>query len=343
MKLTPAQVTALKSKNFSGVTSLLFYGAAEYFIKEGMGALGERTNLRHVYEDDILKTGAGLTELLTEPDLFSGGPSVVCVCHATDKLASPIKEALNILPVGHLSFVVQSLDYLSPSSKLRTLYEGSPHLGSVACHVPSALEMGRNFQSFYRRHNKVLDEATSLSLACAALQRTSEIEGLLEKLLLFTESKKEITEEDLRACTELTLSDDLTEVCFSFFDQHSPLLCELLEYHSDHSTSSITVLRQLANYTVRLLELKALIEQGHVPEKAFSLYKPPVFWAHKPKVLSHLTKYPISALRTVLERLVHLEGDIKENSTSATDILVQGLMAACLGLSSSLSQKEFSS
>ncbi|MEI8320783.1 MAG: hypothetical protein WCG05_02075 [Alphaproteobacteria bacterium] len=318
MKINKADLSSTLKKQGTTFKSLLFYGDQEGWVaSEVENALRlnfPKTPIKRIYEEVLLQKKIFLSDLLSSNNLF-GDNELILVTQATDKLCPLLKEVLS--QDRDTLFIVQSSEYLGPSSKLRQLYEKESTLGSIPCYAPDVRTLSAAVKNYFASEQKIISDALAHQVAGLFLKDASLLSSELKKLCTYMGDKTHVLEEDIAKVLSPLVTEDTQRLVASFLAKDKKALQE--ECDLNKVSNPIGLIRELLNKLIRLHHAKALAGT-HSADQLLFMVSPPVFFTEKAQFLNQLRLWNAQDLETTVLKLLALESQCKLNSQLSEDL-----------------------
>jgi DNA polymerase-3 subunit delta len=151
----------------------------------------------------------------------------------------------------------------------------------------------------------------------------------LQKLLLYIEPNKKITEADVESCLSDQSNVDLDDVVYAAFSGAGDILQNGLHKLRGEGVLAITIIRAAARHAMRLHWCKSMIAAGADGEETIKMLRPPVFFKKLPAFRTHMRRWPSDGLIKLLARLLDAETQCKTTGFPAEEITAQILLGIC--------------
>jgi DNA polymerase-3 subunit delta len=239
---------------------------------------------------------------------------VVRVQGAGDDTAPVVKSALDALkPADNL--ILLGAGELSPRSALRLLFENAENAAAVPCYVEDERDIGRVIGDSLRAAGYTISSEASAYMAGNVVGDRAVARSEVEKLITYMSGeKKAIALDDVVACVgnsaALSLDDLGRHVASGQFAEAERILGSVLS----EGIPSVTVLRNLQNYFLRLHISKARTQRGESPEEAVKKLRPPLFFKVRSAFEFQLSVWNITQLEQALALLSGVEAKCKQTA-----------------------------
>lgn len=257
-----------------------------------------------------------------------GGRRVIRLRGIGNTITKTLESALN----GNSdNLILISAGDLDAGSSLRKLAESHVNIASLPC---------------YADDEKAISGVINSKLRELGLQFSPEIVNYLggkfggnrlivlselEKLAMYLGDKKDVTIEDVEACTA-----DVSEV------EYSHLTNALTSFNAGEvntilnklfliGQNPVTIVRILMTYFTKLQKARAFMEENRLnPSQVIEQYYPRMFFKEKPVFIRNLSNWSLKNLNELVKKLVELELDFKTKNLSPKTELSRVLILACV-------------
>lgn len=297
---------ATASLNFE-TAAVLFFGTDAGLVAERSHALAKRlasldaaSEILRLTDDDLDQNPDFLAlELRTIP--MFGGRKIVRATAGRRINATAIASLLDGSPLE--GFLIVEAGNLKPDDSLRALFEKHKTVAAVACYADES----RDLEAIIREELN----AGGLTITPGARQQLASQLGAdralsrreIEKLVLYAQGRKQITEDDVEAivgdASDLTL-DRASEWAASGNGAKAVSECDRA-IASGESAQSVIAASQ--RYFLRLHRLAVDVETGMTFEDAVRRVRPPVHFKQKDLLGRHCRMWPIQRLQVALEAI----------------------------------------
>lgn len=224
------------------------------------------------------------------------------------KYEDSIKEALEKDNANFIVFVGSDID---TTNKFRKLYESSQKLGIIGCYPDNDKTIRSIVTSRIRSEEKQISlEAMDYLIHCLEGDRLV-ITNELNKLILYTKAKQQITFEDCFNCLSSSLETNPDMVCVYFAKKKVKNYLLELDILLEQQISNVWIIRALARYFQNLLIVKFHQMDGLFIDDAIKLLRPQIFFKYAPFFHEIAHEISIKEIKEVLSLLVEVEIEAK--------------------------------
>ena len=256
---------------------------------------------------------------------FLGTRKVIKIKDANDDIVETLETLLKSYEKLE-AFIVVSAGELSPSSKLRTLFEYNKRLAAL----PNYIDDGENLSMLIKQSlaksgiRKIPDDV--LLFLCARLgenRATTRME--LEKLSLYLYGKNEITLDDARKCIMDSSSINLQDLALVVAEGNYKKLSLVLPRLIAEGNSPVMLLRMVVNHFKNLYYMASEKENGVSVDEIIKNSKPKIFFKLEPSYKKQLDFWSSEKIIKIISQIN--EADIKCKSANApVETIVSQLM-----------------
>ncbi len=263
---------------------------------------------------------AALATAVLSPSLM-GGKRVVRVLDATDKLTATLKDLLPKLPDADCLLIL-SAGELPKNSSLRLLYENhATYLGWI-CYKEEGAALQRVLQEALQAKGLTLPVPAQQYLLSAIDNERGLLAAEVEKLLLYAYPRTALTLEDVIASVASVMQSSIDAFCFAVLEKKRGAIQAEYDKAVFEGVNEIVLLRALQNFVGRLLQVKALQQEGKTLAIAMKILKPPVFFKVEQRFGKLVQECSEERLNTLLGLFLELEVTAKRGH-GIGELLVQ--------------------
>ncbi len=332
VKLKLSDFNSLKNHKFESIDGILFYGpdrgqVLEHF-KETVDTVSNNTDDGFsVFDLDPTEIKSNPSILMDEAVAISllSVRKIIKIKDATDDVAVHIKTLLSQYEKLEALLVV-SAGELSPSSKLRTLFETNSRLAVLANYLDDGLSISNLIKETLVKSGirKIPDDVLLFLKQHLGEDRlTTRME--LEKLSIYLYGKNEVTIEDAKNCIMDSSSINLYDLPIIVADGDSKKLSSILPRLLNEGYNPIQLLKIILNHFKNLYILAGEVEKGKSVIEVINNSKPAIFYKLKPSYEKQLRFWNTSKIMKIIMEINLL--DIKfKTSVIPQDILLSNLL-----------------
>jgi DNA polymerase-3 subunit delta len=308
MKLTTAALPQLISNlKTEKVRAILFYGPDKGLISHTADSLakGLLKEIGAVTYKDAQEQGFDI--LLNNASLF-GQSQVIKITEAPNAIDADLKKLL-LSGTHHIAIMIA--DELSPSSGIRKFFETEESLVSIGCYLDDESSVRKLAVEKLSESRKTI-EPSAMKYLCSNLSGDRYlILNEIDKLLLFTHDKEQITLDQVIGALSgaVTSSPDILCIAFAkgdgktYFAESAKLLSE--------NISPIWMIRAMIRYFLNLYIVANLKESGASIEASMQSLKPPIFFKYVQDFKIASAKHNKASIVRILDLLNKAEIEIK--------------------------------
>jgi DNA polymerase III subunit delta len=219
---------------------------------------------------------------------------------------------------------------LKPTHALRALAEKSPRLVAIACYADNAQDLAKLIESEVAHAQKIMSrEAKELLLSLLGGDRALS-RGEIQKLLLYTHDKKEITLQDVLdsvSDSAQTLMDELIDA--AFLGKTSEAL-KLYDKAVQSEFSPVMIMIFLLRHTSALLKARLKIENGLSLMQAVENFEPRLHYKRKTTVEMVLKATTAQRLMVELEKQQLVSSEMRLKPALTLMLLSRNLMGLAM-------------
>lgn len=327
--------TALKNK-FSNLSGILFYGpdrgqVLENFNMASDAIAPDSDDGFSVFEfkaDDIKEDPSKLFDEATTISFLSS-QKVIKIKDATNDIADILKDLLKSTDKLE-AFIIMSADELTPSSKLRILFETNPKLAIL----PSYTDDGENLSNIIRSTlvkngiKKIPDEVLLyLRENFGENRATTKME--LEKLCLYLYGKDSITLDDAMNCIMDSSVLNMSDLPMSVAEGNNKKLSSVLNRLLNEGVYPVQLLRTVLYHFKNLYFMAGEVEKGQSISSVIENTRPVIFFKLKPSYERQLKFWNTDKIIKIISKLNEAEIMCKTTNSPQEIILSQIMFNIC--------------
>ena len=338
VKLKLTDFNNLKNKKFTSLDGILFYGpdrgqVLENFdatIKEIVGEHSDGFSLFEINPYDIKNNPSKLFDEASSIS-FLKTRTVIKIKDAGDEVVNVIKDLLAKYEKLE-SFLVLSAGELSPSSKLRILFETNKRLAIL----PNYLDDNENLtklikQALINAGIKRISDEILLFLRNKLGEDRSTTKMELEKLSLYLYGKNEITIDDVRNCIMDSSSINLYDLPIIVAEGNVKRLSKVLPRLLSEGYSPVQLLKLVLNHFKNLLIMVSEKDNGKSISEIITGARPPIFYKLKPSYEKQIKFWTTDSIMKVIIEVNKTDIKLKTMFLSQ-DVLLSQLLFSITSL-----------
>lgn len=331
MKLAVSQITAFLENPRALSQGALLFGPDEGLVMERQRQLASKVVsdpkdpfcVVEIQPEKLLEDPARLSDELAAIS-FTGGPRLVLLRGATDRVSPIIEEVL--ASGSYDTFLIITAGELGPRSSLRALAERHEQLVALACYH----DEGRNLEGLIRATLQQAGLTFKREVVDYLSSHLGNDRGVtqheLEKLLLYKHGETQLTLEDvleaIGANDELKVDNLCAQVGLGDAAGADRSYRRLLH----EGEQPIMLARSLMRHFQRLEHLNGKIAEGMDAERAIASLRPPLFYKQIPAFKQQLGKWNASGIVRALNLLLATERRMKSGVYPAEPILGKAIL-----------------
>ena len=313
---------------------VLIYGPDTGLVKERASMLAKLwvPDIHDPFSVSILM-GAVIDDdparLLDEANAGSlmGGDRLIWIKDAGNGMVPPLKDYLKS-GVNPNALLIIEAGNLAPKDALRKICEEAAQAVALPCYV----EDERDIASLIRLEL----EKNQLKIAADAVQFMAQaIKGdrmrarmEIEKLSLYCHGKGMVSVEDVKMSTGEAGTASLDDLVYALSAGNKFLCLSSLNRLLAEEVDPIKILRSLQYHVQKLLQVRALIDEGVNLDAALKTLQPPLFFKQADQFKAHVSRHNHAHLRKILLQLGELEARTKQTGARSETLLAHFLLKA---------------
>lgn len=325
MKLNARNLASLIS-NPTEYRALLLFGPDEGLARERkkqilesiLGKNFDPMSVSDLDEASVIDDPASLADALSSFSLLSD-KTVVTLRSSSDKIASIIESALEIDACKN--FLLVSAGDLSPRSNVRKLFEAGKNVAAFGCYSDDDRSLEQVIRGEFQKRGIHIEREAALYLSNQLGNDRSVTLREIEKIDLYLGEQRSLSREEAELLTggnDKAAVDDLCRLVASGNTSAALTLCNRLFIEGNYP---VTILRALSYYFEKLLSVKFLVKEGKSMDEAVASLRPPLFFKQKTSFESHLKRFSIEKLRSVMTLFTVTETRTKRTQDPYTILL----------------------
>lgn len=282
MKIPPKDIEQFLKSIPANIKAILLYGPDAGLVKIRADQIKKFYSFAGNFNYEQVKDNPYiLLDNLRSIGLFEAQSSqakIIIIEASGTGISSKLKEFLEQEKFsGTLLFLAGDL---GTDSALRKFFEANlKEVAAIPCYQDDIVAVSRLIQQFFKNKQVIIQpSAVQLILNSITLGDRIMILNELEKISLFLDGKKNITDKDLEDYLDLQGEINFDKLCYKMsLKEISDLEGLLLKLQND-GNNLVSIIRVLIRHFFRLYQVKSLIMQGSSEAEAVASLSPPVFF-----------------------------------------------------------------
>lgn len=336
MKIQAGRADGFARKPDAAVRAVLLYGPdsglvrerAEAMIKAVAGAIDDPFRTREISAGELKDDPALLSDEANAMSLM-GGRRAVRLRGALDSHAKLFEELLDD-EVKADSLVVVEAGLLSPSSKLRGLFEDHPKAAAIACYLDDESTLADVIRDSLRQAKlEVASDALEFLVGRLGGDRMltrRELEKLAIYCAPLNGEAGKVTLADAEACVGDSSEQGVDDIAMAVARGDIAELDRTYERVTREGTHAIAILRAVSRHFERLHFVAGKMAEGANADGAIKALRPPLFFKAVTPFKMALRQWPASNIGRALELLLKAEMDCKTTGMPSEAITARVLM-----------------
>ncbi len=332
MKIQPGRADGFSRKPDAAVRAVLLYGPdsglvrerAENLIKAVAGSLDDPFRTREISPAEIKDDTALLRDEANALSLM-GGRRAIRLRNAVDSHAKLFEELLDDETKAD-SLIVIEAGGLSPSSKLRSLFEDHPKGAAIACYLDDESTLADVIRDSLRQAK--LDVASdALEFLVGRLGGDRMLTRReLEKLVIYCDGQERVSLADAEACVGDSSEQGVDDIAMAVARGDIGELDRTYERVTREGTHAIAILRAVSRHFERLHFVAGKVAEGASADMAIKSLRPPLFFKAVTPFKNALRQWPANNASRALDLLLKAEIDCKTTGMPSEAITARVLM-----------------
>ena len=311
--LLKSQEIFLKKRDFFKEKIILLYGENQDLIDDLNQQIiskfiEEKKISKTFFEEDIIKNPNNIIDYYLNGSLFDDNKNITIIKNCSDKILEIINKIKNYI---NNNFIILNSEILVKSSKLRQFGEYDKLSICVPCYQETKLDIKKFLIQQLQTNNIQLSDSQNETIISSSSLKRSKIKEVIEKLTLYTNSKKisdQIIEE---ICTDVDLkkNDEIIDILLS---KNAKNINEFISNMSNYEKNFIEIIIILRSFIIKILDIQKNNKNLSLDER-IEKYKPPIFWKDKDRIKNILKIWNTNNLEKFLSNLNVIETEFKRN------------------------------
>ena len=243
---------------------------------------------------------------------------IIIIKRASDKILNIVDELIN---KNTKDFIILNSDMLEKKSKLRSYFEKSKDVTSIAVYPETLQNLAIICQNFFK-NNKIPVSQSDINLLINKVGGEKEyLMNELNKIKIYCITKKKITTEEIIKLTNLIDNHNISELIDNCLAQNSKKTINILNENNYSNDEVIMIVKMLIKKCKRVLGLIEEFSNTKDLEKTITSARPPIFWKDKEIIKTQIIKWNTKDLKKLIFDLNDLELCIKKNSLLSYNLI----------------------
>jgi len=305
---------------------VLFYGQNEGYKDEEISKLlilNKNRDIIKYTESEILENSENFYNNTLSESLFNQ-KKILIINRASDKIVKII-EYLNEKNISNIFIIINS-NNLEKKSKLRSLFEKSKKLISIAFYPDTNQTLIKN-AAFFLKENKIPMSQENLNLIISKCSGDrGALKNELNKIKFFSLNKKKITTNELIKLINLIENHSISELIDNCLSKNKNKTISILNENNLSADDCIIITRTILMKLKRLLKLCEDYEENKNLESTILNAKPPVFWKDKEIVKQQINSWNVKKIKETIYNINNIEMEIKKNYSNSLNIITNFIL-----------------
>jgi len=300
----------------------LLYGKNEGLKKQIINkiiSLNKNLEIKKFEEKEILDNQELFINEILSGSLFVK-EKIIIINRTTDKILKILLEIYD-RKIKDITIIIDS-DNLDKKSKLRSFFEKEKEFICIPVYSDTDQTLSILTSKFFRE-KKISISQSNINLIINKCNGDREfLQNELNKIELFLYKKKNIETYELSKLINLIENHSISELIDNCLIKNLKKTSLIINENNFNYEDCIIIIRTFLAKTKRLLKLANNYKKNNSLEMTISEAKPPIFWKEKDTVKLQLQKWKPENLKKLISNISHVELDLKKNSQSSLNILL---------------------
>jgi len=299
----------------------LFYGNNEGLKKEEISKLQTKSKKKLFKFDEkhILENPESFLEDIYSGSLFENEKFIV-INHAGEKILKIIQIIIEKDPKD-ISILINA-GQLDKKSKLRSNFEKEKELVAVGFYPDTNETLTKLAQNFIIQKKISLSQMNINFVVNKCNGNREFLKNELEKIELFSKSKKNITLDNLIKLINLSEDFSISELVDYCLAKDQKKTFNIINENNFNNDDSIIITRTFLNKLKRILILSENFNFNKNLEKTINEARPPIFWKDKEIVKKQIKSWSTKNIQNLIIQINQIELEIKLNSNNALNYIL---------------------
>ena len=257
-----------------------------------------------------------------------GGRKLIRVDNATNTVTESLKSLFDngkIKPVGE-NFILINAGALEANSSLRKFAENNAYFAAIACYEDDEAAVKNIIRTKLQEYNLKTENGVIEIIINKFGKNRLIILNELEKLAIYMGKESLVTIQIIENVISDISQISANEFVDNFFSLDLAKSNFFLQKLFDEKINSITIIRFLTNYLMKLYLVKNNVKNGSVLEQEIKSQR--LFFKREPIFRKHLNIWDLEATKSLLIKLQELEIKCK-SSSSIPELLLKSFNNFC--------------
>ena len=302
---------------------ILFYGNNEGLKSEEIFKITKNIEVFTYDEKEILEKKDNFFETVLSGSLFDD-KRIFLIKRASDKIFKIIEE-LNEKNLNNTSIIIDA-GILEKKSKLRNLFEKDKELICTPFYADTLETLSKLAQSILRNEKILISPSDINFIVSKSSGDRMFLKNELNKIILYSHSKKKLTVKDLKKLINLTENYSITELVDNCLIKNMKKTIKILNENNFSNDDCILITRTILNKSKKILKLSQEYQKNKNIDLTISTAKPPVFWKDKEIVKQQIYKWTPKNIKNFIYKLNDLELIMKKNYNNSINIITDFIL-----------------
>ncbi len=304
---------------------ILLYGKNNGFKKETINKILKNIEEKpKIYDErEIFENYENFINSLLSKSFFEE-KKIIIINRSTDKILKTIEE-IRLKNTEDLIIILNS-ETLEKKSKLRSYFEKNKESICIAFYpdnITTLLKISHNFL----KENKI--SISSSNINHIINRSNQDREGLLNelnKIVLFSKSGKQISDEIIFKLTNLSENHSISELIDCCLLKNEKKTISIINENNFSNEDCILIIRTFLNKLKRVLKLSTEFKKNQNIDLTITTAKPPIFWKDKEITKLQIYKWEPKKIRQLIYQLNEIEMLIKKNINNSVNIIIDFIL-----------------
>lgn len=332
--ITANRVNAFLNNPPENFRAILIHGSDRGLVNERAGALAKKfigqsdneLSITRLTSGDLELDPGRLSDEATSIGLF-GGKRAVRVRPEKLQIADQIENVLERIPDDIL--VIVEAGQLTPSSKLRKMFEASPACAALPCYSDGVGDLKQIIIEHLQKSGLGIDSDAVAALSAQLGSDRQATRSELDKLALYCFGQDQVSLADIAdiiSDTSMLNIDDLCDSSGLGRLQESDLLLQRL---LQSNVAPDRILAGINRHYMLLHELRNGADTGGRPDDMVARHRPPIFFKRKAAVINQCRIWRLPDLNRALEIIGKAEWQIRQGDGLARETISTAILTIC--------------